>query len=455
MKLWVRVSAIVMVVLVLVLGINSALTVLDVRRTTMELAVQNALRLHESAAQLLAQETQFYGQSSRTEMGSRALLLHLLSERLGRRCALVQAGEVVFTSLKTELDDAIEAPADADIWHTVMEVDDRSMVLVGGYVQLLGKAYVFFTEHDITGIAVAASGISTRALLLGAFSALLGACLVIVLMRRATRPLQTLAQAARRMAAGDYHERVRVSTWDEVGSLAHDFNAMADAVGHTVDELTAASQRQELFIQALSHEMKTPVTAITGHAETLLTTAMPQAVQEEALAQIYAQSKRMERLSQRLTSLLLLGGGVQAKEVSVPELLEDVREATKKLLESRGTPLVITCSVETLLLDEDLIVSALVNLVDNASKASAPGQEIHLTATGEGFTVRDHGRGIPAEDIPHLAEPFFTCDASRSRTMGGAGLGFSIVQRIAQAHGARIIVASVPGEGTCIQLLFQ
>ena len=105
-------------------------------------------------------------------------------------------------------------------------------------------------------------------------------------------------------------------------------------------------------------------------------------------------------------------------------------------------------------MDRDILCSALVNLVENSAKASAPGQTIFLRAIGNTLEVADNGRGIPEKDLERVTEPFYMCDPSRSKVNGGFGLGLALVKEIAAVHSAVLEIQSTPGEGTTVRLRF-
>ena len=105
-------------------------------------------------------------------------------------------------------------------------------------------------------------------------------------------------------------------------------------------------------------------------------------------------------------------------------------------------------------MDFDLMRSALINLVENARKASRDGQSIYLCAKDNAIEVRDFGQGIPAKELPRITEPIYMVDKSRSKKQGGSGLGLAILQRIASAHGAALTAESIPGEFTLIKIVF-
>lgn len=123
-------------------------------------------------------------------------------------------------------------------------------------------------------------------------------------------------------------------------------------------------------------------------------------------------------------------------------------------MEKYGTALEISCTANILPMDEDLLCSALLNLIENSAKASAPGQTIRLRAQGNRLEVSDNGRGIPQKDLDRITEPFYMGDPSRSKGNGGFGLGLALVKEIAGVHKAVLDIQSTPGEGTTVRLVF-
>jgi len=454
MKLWIRVSLMVICILVVAVGAAGTVTLLQARASLVDLAIDRAVSVHGAARQTLEQQALFYGQNSKSEIAFRSLLRYILAQRVGGESALVCDGEVIYSTLSVPPADALKKIQLEGRGRAFFDVNGRRVV-VSGDLPLNGETYQLMTESDIDAVDQTVRSMTLRSAAISFGCALLGVLLVMLAVRRATRPLHQLALSAQSIAQGEYSRRAAIHSSDEVGALAQDFNTMAEAVEAKVGALTAASERQQAFVNAMSHEMRTPVTSIVGYAETLLTTDMPREVQEEALLQIHAQSKWLERLSQKMLSLLVIEKGIEAKPVSVPELLDAVCEATRKLMDERQTPLVIECEVDTLLLDADLMASALINLVDNASKASPKGAAVLLSADENGFCVQDQGIGILPADLESITQPFFTGSASRSKRQGGVGLGLAIVQRVAQAHGAELRIESRLGRGTKMSLEFD
>ena len=168
------------------------------------------------------------------------------------------------------------------------------------------------------------------------------------------------------------------------------------------------------------------------------------------------ESRRLERLSGKLMSLVGLyeNDSIHLEKTDVSALLSRVQELERYPLAQKHITLTVSCEMGERLLDADLFESLLINLIDNAAKASASGSEIRLSAAGDAITVRDFGCGIPAEEIARVTEAFYMVDKARSRQNGGSGLGLALCERIAQVHGARLEIASRAGEGTAVSVVF-
>lgn len=308
--------------------------------------------------------------------------------------------------------------------------------------------------EDITDVHENISRMIFRFLLIGSLCSIAGLALIIILVRRSMQPLVKLQIAATNIAEGNYHERADVQSSDEVGTLASSFNQMAASVENHVAQLQETSRRQQLFIGGVTHEFKTPLTAILLNADTLQNAYMSEDEQSEALSHIERQGKWLERLVQKMLKLLTMNQDVTLKQISVPELLDRVNESTSEALLARGVSLDIRCDISFLNGDLDLLQSALVNLVDNAGKASSAGQVIHVRAFDNVLEVSDHGIGIPKESLDRITDAFYMVDKSRSKKMGGVGLGLALVKEIVEAHGAALEIESELGSGTTVRICF-
>jgi two-component system phosphate regulon sensor histidine kinase PhoR len=232
----------------------------------------------------------------------------------------------------------------------------------------------------------------------------------------------------------------------------------AVVVLHDITELRKLERVRRDFVANVSHEFKTPLTAIQGFAETLLGGAIddPQN-RERFLGIILEHSRRLARLTDDLLKLSQMDADrleVEIRKVSVAELIESCLETAQH----RAIEKDIRISVKPLdglpdiAGDPRRLAEVLQNLLDNATQYTLPGGQIILSAeAGEAevtFTVADTGIGIPKADQPRIFERFYRVDAARSREAGGTGLGLAIAKHLVEVHGGRIWVDSEVGQGS-------
>ena len=281
---------------------------------------------------------------------------------------------------------------------------------------------------------------------------LLTAAVLAYSVFRVLRPLKALQGSAAAIAHGDYQSRIPVKGKDEIAALSVSFNAMAEAVEKHVAEINDVAEARKLLLAALTHELKTPMTAIIGYSEALMKTRLTQEQREEAAAYINAECSRIERLSQKLMQLIALdgGSGITIAPTPVTELFESVEKTLLPIAKRDGVALDMACGSETLSMDADLMASVLINLFDNARKARA--KHVHIVCSGGLISVTDDGCGIPADSVKRITEPFYMVDKSRSRKAGGVGLGLALVKRIVAMHGGKLSILSQIELGTCVEI---
>ena len=200
--------------------------------------------------------------------------------------------------------------------------------------------------------------------------------------------------------------------------------------------------------------MKTPVTSLLLNSETLTTRTVSDEDRQRALLRINEQAKWIERLSQKLMQLVMLQGSIELVPSPVRPLLDAAKETVADSLARAQISLTVACGDRSIPMDFDLLRSALVNLIENAIKASEPQSTIELIGADNQIVVRDHGRGIPKEEIERITEPFYMVDRSRSKKLGGSGLGLALVKQIVEAHHAELRIESEVGVGTSILIRF-
>ncbi len=282
---------------------------------------------------------------------------------------------------------------------------------------------------------------------------LFGIVSAVVLSFALTRRLTRLTTAVRKISGGDLTVRSKLSDKDEFGQLSRDFDAMADKLQGNISHLEQDIQRQEQFMGAFAHELKTPMTSIIGFADLLRQGGMDENTRMMAAEYIYSESHRLERISFKLLDLLLLNKDeIAMRRVWLASYLAEVERALSPTLRSKGIQFVCRAEQSRVFLEPDLVKSLLYNLVDNAAKAMDSGGIIAVKGTaipgGCQFQVADNGRGMEQNELSRITEAFYRVDKARSRSQGGAGLGLALCKQIVELHKGSIHFDSAPGKGT-------
>jgi signal transduction histidine kinase len=338
------------------------------------------------------------------------------------------------------------------------QIEGKNILIAGSRLTVSQDTYTVYVVKDITALYDVINAMILRFILICAIGVTVGTLSIILLVRRGVRPLVALKNISRRIAVGEYGKRAKIQTRDEVGALAADFNTMADAVEKHISDLEEKAKRLQLFIGGITHEFKTPMTSVIIHSDTLLSADLNYLSEESArnsLMHIHGQCRWLESLTQKLLKLITLEEEIELKDESVQKLFGDVSLSTAEVLRERNTPLELDCKIQTLSMDYDLIKSLLINLIDNASKASESGQVIILRAYESTIEVQDSGKGIPQDEIEKVIDPFYMADRSRSKKTGGSGLGLALVKRVADAHKAGLIIESAVEKGTAVKIIFN
>ena len=286
-----------------------------------------------------------------------------------------------------------------------------------------------------------------------------GMALLGLLSAFLTGPLKRMSGAARRMALGDYEERLAVSGRDEIGELAESFNQMAEAVEEKVEALSRAAREKEDFVANFAHEMKTPMTSIIGYADMLYQKELPRKEVREASWYIWNEGMRLEALSLKLMDLTVLGRqDFPLQEMAADELLENVAAGLEPFFSEKGTAFELSAEPAYIRVEYDLLKTLLINLMDNSVKAGCSRLELSGRVVSEGeyrICVKDDGCGMEEDELSRITEAFYMVDKARSRKQHGAGLGLALADRIARLHGSRLEFWSRRGTGTEVSLLLS
>ncbi len=293
------------------------------------------------------------------------------------------------------------------------------------------------------------------------FCAILPLVLMFVFLyistKKMTKPLKLMSQAAVKMSEGDFSNRIPISGEDEISDLAEAFNKMSDS-------LNQLEGMRRSFIANISHELRTPMTTISGFIDGILDGTIPHEKQKYYLSLVSGEVKRLSRLVQSMLSLARLESGEQKvnySEFSLHELTLDVLFSQEQRIEEKQLDIkgLESGSAINILADRDLIYQAIYNLVDNAIKFSPEKNCLSfkiekMDGNKVGFAVKNAGKGIDPKELQFVFDRFYKADRSRSQNKEGTGLGLYIVKTIVDIHNAKIKVSSIPNEFTEFQIVF-
>jgi heavy metal sensor kinase len=277
----------------------------------------------------------------------------------------------------------------------------------------------------------------------------------ILMMKRALRPLDEITSKAETITSRNFSERLPiVKTGDEIERLTTSLNRM-------MARLEDAFQHISRFSADVSHELRTPLTILRVELESL--TESEHRLSPTTMEVVGSALEEIARLTQIVNQLLeisRLEAGQATKSISIVnagQLAISTAEQMRLLADEKSIHLEYLVSSEVFVEgSEGLIRQVVVNLLDNAIKYTPESGSVQLLVETRGskavLEVRDTGIGIPADALPHICERFYRADKARSRHLGGAGLGLSIVKSICAALGGELSISSSEGEGTQVRI---
>lgn len=281
---------------------------------------------------------------------------------------------------------------------------------------------------------------------------LLGVLLALLLgglfTRHIVAPLGEVTAAARRVAKGDFRQKVKVRGSSELRELGDSFNIMAETLSHD-------RELRQNMVADIAHELRTPLSILQANVE-----AMQDGVLEtstENLTSLHQETLLLARLIEDLRTLSLAESGqlrFHYRDTDLKELLLRVTEGLQPQFASKNVEIALEAPDElaTVMADPDRIEQVARNLLNNAYHYTSKGGlvTVKLVPDGNGVTVSvtDTGAGIPSENLPHIFDRFYRVDRSRARTTGGSGLGLAIVKQLVEAQGGLVSANSQVGKGS-------
>lgn len=285
-------------------------------------------------------------------------------------------------------------------------------------------------------------------LLAGFVAALIALVLGFLLFRQITAPLNALALASAKIAAGDLNARAEVRGDDEIAQVGRAFNGMAD-------NLARSEAARRNMLADVAHELRNPIGVIQGHLEAMLDGVFP--LDAEQVASLHDETILLGRLVDDLRALALADAGqlsLTREKTDLSALVTKTVQAFRAQAAENHITLTtdLPANLPPVNLDPERIAQVLGNLLSNAFRYTPTGGSVRVTLSNLGKAARvqvsDTGPGIPADALPHVFERFWRGDKSRSRPQGGAGLGLAIAKQWITAHNGQIGVESQVGKGS-------
>jgi len=286
---------------------------------------------------------------------------------------------------------------------------------------------------------------------------IISSLLAVRLARGLTEPITRMSRMAEIIAEGDFNQRLHSDRRDEVGRLAESLNRMTARLQQMITRLVDERNARRKFVADISHELRTPVTALRTSLDALLAGAIDDpTVRQDFLSALDKQADKLCTLIDELLNMASLEAtNVEEERICVPlrEAIDRVLSEIKPTADRKEVRLVVEVDSHVCVLGDPRQIEVLIaNLLDNAIKYNKQGGavrvEAHLEENSVVTTIADTGIGIEPPELERIFDRFYRSPSSRSLDHHGTGLGLAIAKEIAEAHGGRIHAASTPGKGS-------
>jgi signal transduction histidine kinase len=314
----------------------------------------------------------------------------------------------------------------------------------------LSDRWTLLTIRDVSDLYVLRDSLRRTALWIVLGAGLFTALLSYGLASWFTAPIKRLTKAVHAMRRGVFApELMPKPPHDEIGTLSQAFLEMHTAVTEREQYLERESQNRQRLLDALAHEMRTPLCALLGDTRLMQNPSVPQETRHRLAEEMARDIKRLTDMDAQLLKLTELAHEQPLfLPVAVLPLLRDT--LTRVGHQAQGVTLATEGKESVVLGDRELLSLMADNLALNAIRASRSGDKVKLQSLQNGFAVEDSGIGMTAEQLIHVLEPFYKADPARTRKAGGVGLGLTLCRQIAELHHGTLAICSVPGQGTTV-----
>lgn len=291
-------------------------------------------------------------------------------------------------------------------------------------------------------------------MLVSIIAIIIGTLIAFFISRFTTNPIKEMVEFSKRIERGNYSARININTNDEIGGLAK-------ALNHMAEHLSEIEKMRKTLVQNVSHDLRTPLAVIKGYLETLNDEAFTKEERKRSMQIIKNETERMESMLEELSELSLIDSKkykLNLEKINLNEVVSETVEIMKIEAEKKGLFLKMEQDrASYILADKKRIKEILMNLLSNAIKFTEKGGVYIKSYQDEKnavISIKDTGKGIAKEEIPHIFERFYRGEKSRSAKTGGLGIGLTIVKELVYAHKGRIKIKSELNKGTEFKVYF-
>lgn len=387
--------------------------------------------------------------SSDDELTLRSILKYSFSRQLkyadsDTEYVLANGEEILYNNSGINPNTILNLKNDTESKLRITRLMDRDYIITGKTLCIRDRYWQIFVIRDISSEYEQIRQLIVVCVSVGFIVLVIAGLSIIAFLRKIMGPLEQMKKGVDAIAEGNYKDRLSIRGKDEIALMSKSFNKMAESIEQHIKIMSETSEARSRLIHALSHEMKTPITAISGYSYALTHAKLNEEQRKEALEFIDLEAVRLGRLSEKLADLV----GLSSNKIELAEIsLSDLEKNLKMILRDQN---VISFQIAEGVIygDRDLLIMLITNLCDNAKKAGATKIEIKISE--EGIWIKDNGKGIPDAETERIFEMFYQGDSSRNQE--GFGLGLALCQKIAQIHKTELKVESKEGEGSLFYL---
>jgi len=367
-------------------------------------------------------------------------------------------GTYIFSNMEAQPGELDFVEVDDDkISFRIYEKNGRNYIFVCDHITQGENTVYLITQTDISPVIDAQKNMIDYFQRIYIVILCISFPMIFLLTDQIVAPIKKVRKVAKRIAGGEYTERINTKGKDEISELAYDFNRMAEQIEEKITELSEAARQKEDFTANFAHELKTPLTSVIGYADMLYQRDLPREEVKNAARYILDEGMRLETLSLKLMDLFVMDKqDFTFEEMPVVNIFASLKQGMEPVCLKHKVQLHMEIGSGMIKADYDLFKSVMLNLVDNSVKAECKDIWISGKAEKGGYQIclKDNGKGIPTEELGRITEAFYMVDKSRSRKQHGAGLGMALVAKVVEIHGARMRIESDGKTGTRIYLNF-